>query len=57
MTIEEREAAYNEARSRIFMGFEDKEKGKEMNATPLHCLSVVLHHPLAEVIWAIRMMR
>jgi hypothetical protein len=29
MTIEEREAAYNEARSRIFMGFEEKEKGKE----------------------------
>lgn len=33
MTIEEREAAYNEARSRIFMDFEEKEKGKEMNAT------------------------
>ncbi|KAF9454252.1 hypothetical protein P691DRAFT_809798 [Macrolepiota fuliginosa MF-IS2] len=29
MTIEEREAAYNEARSRIFMGFEGKEKVKE----------------------------
>lgn len=29
MTIEEREAAYNEARSRIFMGFEEKEKEKE----------------------------
>ncbi|EIW58218.1 uncharacterized protein TRAVEDRAFT_123861 [Trametes versicolor FP-101664 SS1] len=28
-TIEEREAAYNEARSRIFMGFEDKDKEKE----------------------------
>ncbi|KAI0630507.1 hypothetical protein C8Q77DRAFT_1063318 [Trametes polyzona] len=28
-TIEEREAAYNEARSRIFMGFEEKEKEKE----------------------------
>jgi hypothetical protein len=35
MTIEEREAAYNEARSRIFMDFEEKEKGKEMNATSL----------------------
>jgi len=33
MTIEEREAAYNEARSRIFMGFEEKEKGKDMNAS------------------------
>src|ERR1700722_15436766 len=31
MTIEEREAAYNEARSRIFMGFEEKEK--EMSAS------------------------
>ncbi|KAI0091650.1 hypothetical protein BDY19DRAFT_931629 [Irpex rosettiformis] len=30
LTIEEREAAYNEARSRIFMGFEDKDKDKEM---------------------------
>ncbi|KAF8967627.1 hypothetical protein BDZ97DRAFT_500749 [Flammula alnicola] len=29
MTIEEREAAYNEARSRIFMDFEEKEKGKD----------------------------
>ena len=29
MTIQEREAAYNEARSRIFMGFEEKEKAKE----------------------------
>ncbi|KAI8996516.1 hypothetical protein BD414DRAFT_455322 [Trametes punicea] len=28
-TIEEREAAYNEARSRIFMDFEEKEKEKE----------------------------
>ncbi|TFY62135.1 hypothetical protein EVJ58_g4059 [Rhodofomes roseus] len=28
-TLEEREAAYNEARSRIFMGFEEKEKEKE----------------------------
>lgn len=28
MTIEEREAAYNEARSRIFMDFEEKEKVK-----------------------------
>jgi len=28
-TIAEREAAYNEARSRIFMNFEEKEKGKE----------------------------
>src|SRR5260221_3571801 len=33
MTIEEREAAYNEARSRIFMGFEENEKGKEMTST------------------------
>ena len=31
MTIEEREAAYNEARSRIFMDFEEKEKEKDMN--------------------------
>ncbi|KAI0820311.1 hypothetical protein BC628DRAFT_1398324 [Trametes gibbosa] len=31
-TIEEREAAYNEARSRIFMGFEEKEKEKDMSA-------------------------
>lgn len=29
MTMEEREAAYNEARSRIFMDFEEKEKEKE----------------------------
>ncbi|KAG2011775.1 hypothetical protein CC2G_011856 [Coprinopsis cinerea AmutBmut pab1-1] len=29
MTIQEREAAYNEARSRIFMDFEEKEKAKE----------------------------
>lgn len=29
MTIEEREAAYNEARSRIFMDFQEKEKEKE----------------------------
>ncbi len=29
MTIEQREAAYNEARSRIFMGFEEKEKTKD----------------------------
>ncbi|KAH6915907.1 hypothetical protein BKA70DRAFT_472991 [Coprinopsis sp. MPI-PUGE-AT-0042] len=28
MSIQEREAAYNEARSRIFMGFEEKEKEK-----------------------------
>ena len=28
-TIAEREAAYNEARSRIFMNYEDKEKGKD----------------------------
>lgn len=28
-TIAEREAAYNEARSRIFMGFDEKERGKE----------------------------
>ncbi|KAF8623022.1 hypothetical protein AX15_006534 [Amanita polypyramis BW_CC] len=31
-TIEEREAAYKEARSRIFMGFEEKEKGN-MNSS------------------------
>ncbi|PSS34104.1 hypothetical protein PHLCEN_2v1856 [Hermanssonia centrifuga] len=31
-TIEEREAAYNEARSRIFMDFQEKEKEKEMSA-------------------------
>ncbi|TFK29721.1 hypothetical protein FA15DRAFT_752516 [Coprinopsis marcescibilis] len=29
MTIQQREAAYNEARSRIFMDFEEKEKAKE----------------------------
>ncbi|KAI0343287.1 hypothetical protein BDW22DRAFT_1356898 [Trametopsis cervina] len=29
LTIEEREAAYNEARSRIFMGFGEKEKEKD----------------------------
>ncbi|KAH9926958.1 uncharacterized protein B0H18DRAFT_1004707, partial [Fomitopsis serialis] len=29
LTLEEREAAYNEARSRIFMDFEEKEKEKE----------------------------
>ncbi|KAF9525337.1 hypothetical protein CPB83DRAFT_859653 [Crepidotus variabilis] len=35
MTIEQREAAYNEARSRIFMGFEEKEKikDKDMSAS------------------------
>ena len=34
LPLEEREAAYNEARSRIFMGFEekDKEKEKDMSA-------------------------
>lgn len=32
LTIEEREAAYNEARSRIFMGFEEKEKDKDNSA-------------------------
>ncbi|KDQ26668.1 hypothetical protein PLEOSDRAFT_1113166 [Pleurotus ostreatus PC15] len=32
-TIEEREAAYNEARSRIFMGFEEKEKDKDISAS------------------------
>jgi len=31
LTIEEREAAYNEARSRIFMDFQEKEKDKEKN--------------------------
>ncbi|TFK51812.1 hypothetical protein OE88DRAFT_1658448 [Heliocybe sulcata] len=33
MTIEEREAAYKEARSRIFMGFEEKEKEKDMSGS------------------------
>ncbi|KAE9399567.1 hypothetical protein BT96DRAFT_688224 [Gymnopus androsaceus JB14] len=34
MTMEEREAAYNEARSRIFMGFDEKkEKDKDMSAS------------------------
>lgn len=34
MTIEQREAAYNEARSRIFMGFEEKEKkDKDLNSS------------------------
>ncbi len=33
MTIEEREAAYNEARSRIFMDFEEKGKDKDMSAS------------------------
>jgi hypothetical protein len=33
MTIEERAAAYNEARSRIFMGFEEKEKEKDLNGS------------------------
>ncbi|KAG6866588.1 hypothetical protein C0991_002076 [Blastosporella zonata] len=33
LTIEEREAAYNEARSRIFMGFEEKEKEKDLSAS------------------------
>ena len=32
-TIEEREAAYNEARSRIFMDFEEKAKDKDMSAS------------------------
>ncbi|KAF8637642.1 hypothetical protein AX17_002710 [Amanita inopinata Kibby_2008] len=32
-TIEEREAAYKEARSRIFMDFEEKEKEKDMSAS------------------------
>ncbi|KIK61723.1 hypothetical protein GYMLUDRAFT_58773 [Collybiopsis luxurians FD-317 M1] len=32
MTMEEREAAYNEARSRIFMGFDEK-KDKDMSAS------------------------
>ncbi|KAH6867286.1 hypothetical protein BKA70DRAFT_437191 [Coprinopsis sp. MPI-PUGE-AT-0042] len=34
MSIQEREAAYNEARSRIFMGFEEKEKAKERAPSP-----------------------
>ncbi|KAF8202258.1 hypothetical protein BJ912DRAFT_896867 [Pholiota molesta] len=33
MTIEEREAAYNEARSRIFMDFEEKGKDKDLSAS------------------------
>ncbi|KAG6821206.1 hypothetical protein H0H93_004027 [Arthromyces matolae] len=33
MTIEQREAAYNEARSRIFMDFEEKEKEKDLSAS------------------------
>ncbi|KAF9475010.1 hypothetical protein BDN70DRAFT_841524 [Pholiota conissans] len=33
MTIEEREAAYNEARSRIFMDFEEKGKDKDISAS------------------------
>ncbi|KAL6307254.1 hypothetical protein BKA93DRAFT_769218 [Sparassis latifolia] len=33
MTLEEREAAYNEARSRIFMGFEEKEKDMSANSS------------------------
>jgi SUZ domain len=32
LTIEEREAAYNEARSRIFMDFEDKGNGTSTNS-------------------------
>ncbi|KIK96049.1 hypothetical protein PAXRUDRAFT_826398 [Paxillus rubicundulus Ve08.2h10] len=32
-TIAEREAAYNEARSRIFMDFEEKEKEKDLSAS------------------------
>lgn len=32
LTIEEREAAYNEARSRIFMDFEEKEKDKDASS-------------------------
>lgn len=41
MTIEEREAAYNEARSRIFMNFEEKEKEKEKDMSSSSSLSVV----------------
>ncbi|KAJ3775975.1 hypothetical protein FB446DRAFT_636890 [Lentinula raphanica] len=33
MTLEEREAAYNEARSRIFMDFDEPSKDKEMSAS------------------------
>ncbi|KAJ3745302.1 hypothetical protein DFH05DRAFT_1487375 [Lentinula detonsa] len=33
MTMEEREAAYNEARSRIFMDFNEKGKDKDMSAS------------------------
>ncbi|TCD67971.1 hypothetical protein EIP91_011772 [Steccherinum ochraceum] len=33
LTIEEREAAYKEARSRIFMGFEEKEAEKEKDSS------------------------
>lgn len=32
LTIEQREAAYNEARTRIFMDFQEKEKEKDMSA-------------------------
>ncbi|KAF8916257.1 hypothetical protein CPB85DRAFT_1374706 [Mucidula mucida] len=41
MTIEEREAAYNEARSRIFMDFEEKEKEKEKDMSSSSSLSVI----------------
>ncbi|TFY79173.1 hypothetical protein EWM64_g4837 [Hericium alpestre] len=33
LTMEEREAAYQEARSRIFLGFEDKQKENDMSAS------------------------
>ena len=33
MTIEERQAAYDEARNRIFMNFEEKEKTKERDTS------------------------
>ncbi|EIN09561.1 hypothetical protein PUNSTDRAFT_85985 [Punctularia strigosozonata HHB-11173 SS5] len=33
LTIAEREAAYNEARTRIFMDFQDKDKDKDMSAS------------------------
>lgn len=40
LTIEEREAAYNEARSRIFMGFDGKEKEKDNGSTNSSSLSI-----------------
>ncbi|KAK0489022.1 hypothetical protein IW261DRAFT_1442797 [Armillaria novae-zelandiae] len=39
MTIEEREAAYNEARSRIFMDFQEKEKDTSASSSSLSVVS------------------